>query len=246
MVFSDDFSDVDKEQLNMHCTAYPASYQCSSRQIMKTFRTPMGELRVEILGHASVRFDIGGKVSYADPYSEVHDFRGEAPADLILITHNHYDHYDRKAFSEIETPATTFIVSQNVGRVDERYTVLANDECCTWNGIGVAAVESYNVNRRNPDGELFHPRGVGNGYLLDFDGFKVYLAGDTEPIPEMQDLPRIDLAFLPKNLPYTMTDEEFIKAANLIKPKYLYAYHYFEIDIPKLRKDLAPSIELLN
>jgi L-ascorbate metabolism protein UlaG (beta-lactamase superfamily) len=62
----------------------------------------------------------------------------------------------------------------------------------------------------------------------------------------MQELPKIDLAFLPKNLPYTMTDEEFIKAANLIKPRYLYAYHYFEIDVPKLRKDLAPSIELLN
>ncbi|MBR1538249.1 MAG: MBL fold metallo-hydrolase [Bacteroidales bacterium] len=213
---------------------------------MKTFQTPMGLLKVELLGHASVRFGIGDKVIYADPYSEVHDFRGETPADLILITHNHYDHYDRKAFSEIETPETTFVVSQNVGCVDGRYTVLANDEYCTWNGIGIAAVESYNVNRRNPEGELFHPRGVGNGYLLDFEGFKVYLAGDTEPIPEMQDLPRIDLAFLPKNLPYTMTDEEFIKAANLIKPKCLYAYHYFEIDVPALRARLDSGIALLN
>lgn len=213
---------------------------------MKTFQTPMGELRVEVFGHASVRLGIGDHLIYVDPYSEVCDYAGMAPADLILVTHNHYDHYDQKAFSRIETPGTAFIVSQNVGRVDARYTVLANDEYCFWNGIGVFAVEAYNINRRNPDGELFHPRGVGNGYVLDFDGFKLYLAGDTEPIPEMQDLPKIDLAFLPKNLPYTMTDEEFVKAANLIKPKYLYAYHYFEIDIPKLRKDLAPSIELLN
>ena len=95
-------------------------------------------------------------------------------------------------------------------------------------------------------GPLFHPRGVGNGYVLDFDGFKVYLAGDTEPIPAMQELPKIDLAFLPKNLPYTMTDEEFVKAANLIKPKQLYAYHFFEIDVPKLKKALDPAIELLN
>ncbi len=206
----------------------------------------MGELRVEVFGHASVLLEIQGKKIYVDPYSEVHDYAGNPPADLILITHNHYDHYDEKAFSEIETPETTYIVSQNVGRVDDRYTVLGNDEICTWEGIEIAAVESYNVNRRNPSGQLFHPRGVGNGYVLDFGGFKVYLAGDTEPIPEMQDLPKIDLAFLPKNLPYTMTDEEFVKAANLIKPKYLYAYHYFEIDVPKLKKELDPSIELLN
>ena len=213
---------------------------------MKTFRTPMGDLRVEVFGHASVRFDIDGKVIYVDPYSEVHDYKGDTPADLILVTHNHYDHYDPKAYKEIETPLTTYVVSQNVGHVDGRYTVLANDEICAWKGISICAVEAYNVNRRNPQGDLFHPRGVGNGYVLDFEGFKVYLAGDTEPIPEMQDLPKIDLAFLPKNLPYTMTDEEFIKAANLIKPKYLYCYHYFEIDIPKLKKELDPAIELLN
>lgn len=206
----------------------------------------MGELRVEVFGHASVRFNIQGKVIYVDPYSQVHDYKGDTPADLILVTHNHYDHYDPKAYKEIETPQTTWIVSQNVGRVDDRYTVLGNDEICSWQGISICAVEAYNVNRRNPQGDLFHPRGVGNGYVLDFDGFKVYLAGDTEPIPEMQDLPKIDLAFLPKNLPYTMTDEEFVKAANLIKPKYLYCYHYFEIDVPKLKKELDPAIELLN
>ena len=213
---------------------------------MRSFDTPMGPLRVEVLGHASVRFDIGDKHIYVDPYSEVCDYKGRVPADLILITHNHYDHYDPMAFGEIETPETAFIVSENVGCVDDRYTVLANDQACTWEGISVAAVESYNVNRRNPSGELFHPRGVGNGYVLDFGGFKVYLAGDTEPIPEMQDLPKVDLAFLPKNLPYTMTDEEFIKVANLIKPRYLYAYHYFEIDVPNLKKELDPAVELLN
>ena len=213
---------------------------------MKTFNTPMGELRVTAFGHASVLFEIQGKMIYVDPYSQVCDYRDKAPADLILITHNHYDHNDEKAIAAIETPQTTFIVSQNVGRVDDRYTVLANDQVCTWEGIEIAAVEAYNVNRRNPQGELFHPKGVGNGYLLDFKGFKVYIAGDTEPIPEMQELPKVDLAFLPKNLPYTMTDEEFIKAANQIKPKYLYCYHYFEIDVPELKKELDPAVELLN
>ena len=224
-----------------------ASVPSRTRAIdMKAFDTPMGRLTVEVFGHASVRFGIGGKTIYADPYGEVHDYTGNTPADLILITHNHYDHYDLKAIAPIETPETAFVVSLNVGRVDNRYTVLANDAMCTWEGIDICAVEAYNINRRNPDGELFHPRGVGNGYVLDLTGFKVYLAGDTEPIPEMQELPSVDLAFLPKNLPYTMTDEEFIKAANQIKPKYLYCYHYFEIDIPKLKKGLDPAIELQN
>jgi len=206
----------------------------------------MGELRVTVFGHASVLLEIQGKRIYVDPYSEVHDYAKDAPADLILITHDHYDHNDQKAIAPIATPKTAFVVSQNVGRVDERYTVLENDAICSWEGIDICAVESYNINRRNPEGALFHPRGVGNGYVLDFDGFKIYLAGDTEPIPEMKELPAIDLAFLPKNLPYTMTDEEFIQAANEIKPKYLYCYHYFEIDIPKLKKGLDPAIELQN
>ena len=134
---------------------------------MKTFDTPMGQLKVEVFGHASVRFGIGGKTIYADPYSEVHDYTGEAPADLILITHNHYDHNDPKAIAPIATPRTAFVVSLNVGREDNRYTVLANDAICTWEGIDICAVEAYNVNRRNPAGELFHPRGVGNGYLTN-------------------------------------------------------------------------------
>lgn len=214
---------------------------------LKTFSTPMGDLRVEVFGHASLRFDIGALRIYVDPYGEVCDFTGKDPADLILITHNHYDHYDPKAFAPIATPQTRFIVSPNVGRADERYTVLSDDEYCEFEGIGICAVKAYNIERRNPKGELFHPADAGgNGYVLDFDGFKVYVAGDTEPIPEMQDLPRIDLAFLPKNLPFTMTDEEFIKAANLIKPKQLYAYHYFEIDVPKLKQALDPAVELLN
>ena len=212
----------------------------------KTFSTPMGDLRVEVFGHASVRLDRGDTRIYVDPYSEVCDFSGKEPADLILITHSHYDHYDAKAFGPLATPQTTFIVSPDVGAVDSRYTVLSDDEYCEFRGIGICAVKAYNIDRRNPQGELFHSPGVGNGYVLDFDGFKVYLAGDTEPIPEMQDLPRIDLAFLPKNLPFTMTDEEFVKAANLIKPKHLCAYHYFEIDVPKLREALDPAIDFLN
>lgn len=211
-----------------------------------TVTTPLGEVGIEVFGHASVCFTFAGKRIYCDPYSEVCSFRCKPKADLMLITHNHYDHYDPKAFGKIETSRTRFVVSRNVGKVDERYEVLENGDSISWEGIGISAVPSYNVNRRNEKGDLFHPKGVGNGYLLDFGGFVIYLAGDTEEIPEMAELPRVGLAFLPKNLPFTMSDDEFVKAANDLEPSMLVAYHYFEIDTAALRKSLKPSIRLLN
>ena len=109
----------------------------------------------------------------------------------------------------------------------------------------IHAVPAYNVNRRNDAGELFHPKGVGNGYILDFGGFRLYIAGDTEPISEMRHVTNIDIAFLPKNLPYTMTDEEFVQVANTIRPKYLYPIHYFEIDVAKLIGMLDTGITMI-
>lgn len=213
---------------------------------MNSYKTPLGELQIELFGHASVHFEINGTHIYLDPYSEVCDFEGKPAADLILITHSHYDHYDVKAFSKIATDNTIFVVSSDVKMTDYNCVVLNNEDVYAFGDIHVKAVAAYNINRRNEAGQLFHPKGVGNGYVLDFDGFTVYMAGDTEPIPQMKSLTYPDIAFLPKNLPYTMTDEEFIEAANLLKPKYLYPYHYFELDIPKLKKYLDLGITLVE
>ncbi len=211
---------------------------------MDSYKTPSGEILVEHLGHASLVIKWNDLTIYSDPYSEVADFAGRDKADLILITHNHYDHYDEKAFKEIETPNTLFVVSENVGKVDARYVVLANGESFNFDGVDIQAVPSYNINRRNEEGNLFHPQGVGNGYLLEIDGVCLYIAGDTEPVAEMDGLPAIDIAFLPKNLPYTMTDDEFAALANKLNPKYLYPIHYFELDVQKIRGMVNDNIIL--
>ncbi|MCK9626472.1 MAG: MBL fold metallo-hydrolase [Bacteroidales bacterium] len=213
---------------------------------MNSYKTPIGDLQVEVFGHSSVLFRLENKRIYLDPYSDVCSFVGKEPADLILITHNHYDHYDKKAFSNIQTSKTIFIVSEDVPKVDNRYIVLRNEEACEYEGIHFKAVPSYNIKKRRADGSLFHPRGLGNGYIMDFGGYKIYIAGDTEFIPEMRNISNIEIAFLPKDLPYTMSDEEFIMAANIIKPRYLYPYHYFDLDVTKLKKFLDLGITLID
>lgn len=213
---------------------------------MDSYKTPLGELKIKVFGHASLLLQWNGKNIYVDPYSEVTDYTGMEKADLILVTHNHYDHYDKEAFSKIETPDTLFIVSRDVGKVAPNYYVLNNNESYDYYGLIINAVPSYNINRRNENGEHFHPKGVGNGYILDLSGFRVYIFGDTEPIPEMKYVGNIDIAFIPKNLPYTMTDEEFVQIANSIRPRILYPVHYFEIDPDKLLKELDLGITLVN
>ena len=211
---------------------------------MDSYKTPLGELKIGVFGHASLLLQWNGKNIYVDPYSEVTDYTGKDKADLILVTHSHYDHYDKEAFSKIETPDTLFIVSKDVGKVAPNYVVLNNNESCNYEGMIINAVASYNVNRRNEEGKLFHPKGEGNGYILDLSGFRLYIFGDTEPIAEMKYINNIDIAFIPKNLPYTMTDDEFVQAANMIKPRVLYPVHYFEIDPDKLHKQLDLGITL--
>lgn len=213
---------------------------------MDTYKTPLGELKIKVFGHASLFFQFNGKNIYVDPYSEVVDYAGMAPADLILITHSHYDHYDESAFSKIETPDTVFVVSKDVGAKDPRYVVMNNNETYMYGDIQIDSVPSYNINRRNEEGNLFHPQGLGNGYILDFDGFKVYIAGDTEPIPEMKFLPELNIAFLPKNLPYTMTNDEFVELANEIRPKVLYPIHFFELDFADLVRRIDTGITIVD
>lgn len=212
---------------------------------MDSYRTPVGDIEVEVFGHASLMIKWGEKYIYSDPYSEVRDFAGLPEADLILITHNHYDHYDEKAYSRIATDKTVFVVAGDVPVANENYVQLHNGDSYDYGKLVIRAVPSYNINRRNEQGQHFHPKGVGNGYLLDFGGFILYIAGDTEPIPEMRELPSMDIAFLPKNLPYTMTDGEFVQLANTLRPKYLYPIHYFELDAEKLSAGIDSGIKTI-
>lgn len=212
-----------------------------------TYATPMGELKVTYIVHASVMLQIDGKTLYTDPFTNNNqvDFSKFPKADLLLITHEHSDHLDPQAYNKIITPKTHVMTTHTVAKIAFPHAeVLANGQSTHWEGIEITAVPAYNMDHKRPDGQLFHPKGVGNGYILAFGSFRVYIAGDTENIPEMSHLGKTDIAFLPKNLPYTMSDEQFIEAAKRIHPKYLYPYHYFSVDRAALLKALPQDIIL--
>ncbi|MDR0581584.1 MAG: MBL fold metallo-hydrolase [Prevotellaceae bacterium] len=203
--------------------------------------TPQGELSITHIGHASLLLQLNGRNIYTDPYGEVADFSGFPEAGLVLITHEHYDHLDKKELSKIVTSKTKIISTPLVATELKGAEVLKNGDKTIWNAIEITAVPAYNIVQKRPDGAPFHPKGSGNGYVLNIGGFRVYIAGDTELIPEMKTIVSPDIAFLPKNLPYTMSDEQFIEAAKQIRPKILYPYHYFEVDKAALQQAL-PSI----
>jgi len=210
-----------------------------------TYQTPMGELKVTPVNHGSVMLQINGKVIQIDPYELKADYSALPKADLVVITHEHQDHYDPKALGKITTANTHFIATQAVVNAGlKQAQVMKNGDQTVWEGIKIEAVPAYNLIHKRPDGEFFHPKGNGNGYIFHFGTFRLYIAGDTEPIPEMKHLGKINVAFLPKNLPYTMDNEQFVKAAETVKPNYLYAYHYFEIDYKALRAKLPKTIQL--
>lgn len=233
------------------------------------FSTLLGFMDVEHIGHACVKLTLeNGYTIYTDPYSEVADFSGCPKANLILISHDHYDHYDPKALAHIVDEKTCFVTAPAISGLLHRdgfnnnVKELANGENCFVSGnfglIGIKAVVAYNINQKNPDGNPFHPKGYGNGYVITLmnepekesdDDFVIYFAGDSEFIPEMSNpesgIPHeADIAFLPKNLPYTMSDEAFVQAANALMPKALFPIHYFELDMDYLRKNVNPAIEL--
>jgi L-ascorbate metabolism protein UlaG (beta-lactamase superfamily) len=206
-------------------------------------KTSAGDLEITFLGHGTLMFTFGGKVIHVDPYSKVADYAKLPQADLILITHDHGDHLDPAALKPIRTEKTIVILTEACAPQVAGGTVMKNGDVQTVLGIKIEAVPAYNiVNKRN--GQPYHPKGSGNGYILTFGDKRVYIAGDTENTPEMKALTGIDVAFLPMNLPYTMTPEMVADAAKVLKPKILYPYHYGDTDTSKLVELLKDTKEI--
>ena len=198
-----------------------------------------GNLEITFLGHGTLMMTFAGKTIHVDPYGEVADYGSLPKADLVLVTHEHYDHLDPEACRIVLTPATTVVSSKVCAPKLPGAIVLANGESRTVLGLPIEAVPAYNIAHKRPDGNPFHPKGAGNGYIITFGDKRVYVAGDTEDIPEMKALKAIDIAFLPMNLPYTMTPEQVAAAARAFRPKVLYPYHFGDTDTSKLVKLLA-------
>lgn len=209
-------------------------------------KTSAADLQITFIGHASLLFHFGALNIYVDPDGRLADFSLLPKADLILVTHQHGDHFDPAAIKALRRDGTQIFVSPACQPLPEAARILKNGDAVTALGIPIAAVPAYNVVHRRGNGTPFHPRGEGNGYVLDFGGLRVYVAGDTENIPEMRDLRNIAVAFLPMNLPYTMTPEMTAQAAETIKPRLLYPYHFSDTDPQKLVKLLKgdPAIDV--
>lgn len=198
-----------------------------------------GPLRITFVGHGTLMFEFGGRVIHVDPWSKLADYAQLPRADLILITHSHQDHLDPKAVRQASKEGTVVVVAPSCPRESVAWQVMTNGDSRTEAGIGIEAVPAYNLVHKRPDGNPFHPKGEGNGYVLTFGDKRVYVAGDTEPIPEMAALKAIDVAFLPMNLPYTMTPQMVADAAKALRPGILYPYHYGETDPALLTALLA-------
>lgn len=204
-----------------------------------TYNLQSGTLQITFIGHASLMLKWNDSIIYIDPWSELADYSQFPKADLILITHNHYDHFDKIAIEQVVKKDTTIISPPSCKKLINNSIFLKNNETTNWHDIKITAFPAYNIIHKNAHGKLYHPKGEGNGYIISKENFNIYIAGDTENIPEMKDLQNIDIAFLPMNLPFTMTPEMVASAAVIIKPKILYPYHYSDTN-PKI------LVKLLN
>ena len=208
--------------------------------------TSAGPLEITFLGHGTLMLIFKDTVLHVDPYGKVADYAALPQADLVLLTHDHADHLDQAALALVRTPVTDIVLPPVCADRVQGGLILKNGETRTVRGITVTAVPAYNLVHHRDNGEPFHPRGAGNGYLLDFGDTRLYVAGDTENIPEMAALKDVDIAFLPMNLPYTMTPEMVADAARAFRPRILYPYHYGDTDPQRLVELLRdqPDIEV--
>ena len=217
---------------------------CNAAQKTDEFTTKSGKtVKITCIKHASLEITYDGVEIQIDPVgvgAKPETDYGQFPkANLILITHEHRDHFEREAIAQIRTPATTIYSNMAVYNMFRNCIALANGDSVAYrDDITLKVVPAYNYSEGRTQ---FHPKGRDNGYILSIDGLRIYIAGDTEDIPEMAEIKDIDIAFLPCNQPYTMTIDQLVKAAKTIKPKVLFPYHYSETPIQQAVMKLGGS-----
>ena len=213
---------------------------------VERFRTASGApVDITLIKHGSLEIGYRGLSIQIDPvagYDKPTDYAVEFPkADVILVTHEHPDHLEDATIATLTGPETILILNETSRAKIGRGEAIGNGESRELpGGIKLEAVPAYNT---TPGREMFHPKGNGNGYVLTIDGLRIYVAGDTEDVPEMAELKDIDVAFLPVNQPYTMTPEQCIAAAKVIAPKVLIPYHFSQTDLSGLPAAL-PGIDV--
>jgi len=199
--------------------------------------TSKGDLKMTFVGHGTLMFQLNDMVIHIDPTMREADYASMPDADLVLITHQHGDHLDPTALKHIMKKGTEVVMTQTCADNLEDFSlgiVMNNGDTKTVKGILIEAIPAYNIVNKRSGGGPYHPKGEGNAYVLTIGDKKVLIGGDTENIPEIKALKGIDIAFLPMNLPYTMTPEMVADAAKAFKPKILYPYHFGQTDPQEL------------
>jgi L-ascorbate metabolism protein UlaG (beta-lactamase superfamily) len=191
-------------------------------------------LKITFFGHATLMLTYGRMVIHVDPVEEYAEYSLLPKADIILVTHDHSDHLSPGAISAVRTSTTEIVLTEKCALKVKNSLILRNGEARIVKGVRIEAVPAYNIVHMRSAGIPFHPKGEGNGYLLTLGKLKIYIAGDTENTPEMKGLRDVDIAFLPMNLPYTMTPEMVADAALAFRPKVLYPYHYGTTETARL------------
>lgn len=187
-----------------------------------TFPASGGDVLITPILHASVQLEYAGKVIQVDPWSFA-DLSSARKADLILITDDNGHHLDVKALQALRKPGAPVVMTASGKSKVPDGIVLRNGESIAAAGVGVEAIPAYDIIPGVPE----HPKGKANGYVVTLGGQRIYLAGVTECVPEIQALRNIDVAFLPLNLPQErMTPVAVAECARAFKPKVLYLYHY--------------------
>jgi L-ascorbate metabolism protein UlaG (beta-lactamase superfamily) len=215
---------------------------CQAQQQTDEFTTKSGKkVRFTCIKHASIQINYNGLEIQVDPVGKgmkpETDYSQFPKADIILVTHEHHDHFDSDAIAQLTKASTKIYLNPAVHKMFGSGKALKNgDKVKIANDITIEAVPAYNT---TPGREQFHPKGRDNGYILTLDGMRIYIAGDTEDIPEMANIKDISIAFLPCNQPYTMTIEQAANAAKIIQPKVLFPYHYNDTPVNKLIPLLA-------
>lgn len=203
---------------------------------------------VHPISHASLYLDWGGTIIVVDPTGGAEAFAAAGTPALILITHEHGDHLDPETLAALPGNAPIVAPPSVAEKLPEalaaRTTVIGNGESTELAGVTIDAIPAYNT---TADRLQYHPEGRDNGYVLSNGDLRVYVAGDTEDIPEMRALTDIDLAFVPMNLPFTMDEEQASDGVAAFGPRVVYPYHYRGTDTQRFADLMAeknPDVEV--
>ncbi|NDK09368.1 MBL fold metallo-hydrolase [Candidatus Gracilibacteria bacterium] len=242
---------VETESLDSNTDNMSSNYTESNN--VYTFTTENGEsVEVNPISHATMILNWSDTTMYIDPAEAIESYAGYNSPDIVLVTHEHGDHFNLEVLEQIVGEDTELYVNDAVFQklsedLQAKAIVMANGDLENIAGFEIMAVPAYNIREEALN---YHPQGRDNGYVIDSDGFRVYISGDTEDTPEMRALTDIDVAFVSMNLPYTMPIDSAISGVIAFAPKTIFPYHFRGeegmSDVEKFKTEVTSSSKVID